>query len=52
VRALLLACVTGILLGAARGAATATAAQDPPGGGVPAPHLGDRGMYTLKLDGS
>ncbi|MEA3144496.1 MAG: hypothetical protein QOG31_1820 [Thermoplasmata archaeon] len=52
VRALLVATLTGILLGAAVGASNGTEAQSKPAVFVPAPHLGDRGAYTLRPDGS
>jgi DNA-binding transcriptional ArsR family regulator len=52
VRAVLIATVTGILLGAAVGASNGTEQQSKPAITVPAPRLGDRGAYTAQLDGS
>lgn len=51
-RALVLACVAAMLLGAAVGASNGAEQQAKPAIRVPAPHIGDRGAYTAHLDGS
>ncbi|MFO1534448.1 MAG: winged helix-turn-helix transcriptional regulator [Thermoplasmatota archaeon] len=52
VRALLIASLTAVLLGAAVGASNGTEQQARPAVHVPVPQLGDRGAYVAELDGS